>query len=188
MKINKIKIKNFQSCELQKSSHTDKIIKVSIIFLIGFLCANFVSFYFVYGLEVPFSFNNLSFTSRDNGSAPFDFVDESQIKVYDDKIVINIKDASLSRYAPTGSMKPLLDENSNGIRIVPNSENDIHIGDIITFEQEVSGQDYLIVHRVIEIGTDSNGTYFITQGDNSNIPDGKIRFSEIKYITIGVIW
>ena len=99
-------------------------------------------------------------------------------------IVINIDGASLSRYAPTGSMKPVLDEGSNGIRIKPASESDIHIGDIITFEQD----NMLIVHRVVDIGSDNNGTYFITQGDNTNISDGKIRFNQIKYITIGVIW
>ena len=186
--MNTMKIKNFQACELSKSSHTEKIIKISIIFLLGFICANLVSFYFVYGLEMPFSFNNFSFTSVDNGSAPFDFVDESQIKIYDDKIVINIDGASLSRYAPTGSMKPLLDENSNGIRIVPESEEDIHIGDIITFEQNISGQDYSIVHRVINTGTDSDGTYFITKGDNNTIKDGKIRFKDIRYKTIGILW
>jgi len=163
--------------------NTEKIIKICVIFLLGFLSANFIGFYLVYGLEIPFSFNNFSLFN-DNDSAPFDFVDESQIKVYDDKIVIDIKDASLSRYAPTGSMLPLLDENSNGIRIKPESEDDIHVGDIITFEQG----DYLIVHRVIEKGIDENGIYFITKGDNTNISDGKIRFSEIKYITIGIIW
>ena len=47
---------------------------------------------------------------------------------------------------------------------------------------------YLIVHRVIDIGTDSEGTYFITKGDNNNIVDGKVRFEDIEFITIGVIW
>tara|TARA_Y100000310_G_C20614122_1_gene779663 strand:+ start:453 stop:974 length:522 start_codon:yes stop_codon:yes gene_type:complete len=172
--------------------NTEKIIKISIIFLIGFLSANLLSFYFVYGLETPLSFNNFSLfngsASNTNDSAPFDFIDEDQIKIYDDKIIIYIKDASLSRYAPTGSMLPLLDEGSNGIRIVPDSEQEIHIGDIITFDQRINGQDYLIVHRVIDKGTDSEGVYFITKGDNTSIDDGKIRFKNIKYITIGVIW
>ena len=46
----------------------------------------------------------------------------------------------------------------------------------------------LIIHRVIEKSEDSDGIYFITQGDNSNATDGKIRFNEIKYVTIAVIW
>lgn len=161
----------------------EKLIKVSIIFLLGFLSANIAGLFLIYGSEIPFSFNNLSF-SLGNNSAPFDFVKEDQIQIFEDKIVINVENASISSYAPTGSMLPVLDQGSNGIRIVPKSESDIHIGDIITFNQD----NMLIVHRVIEIGTDSEGTYFITKGDNSPINDGKIRFKDIKYITIGIIW
>jgi hypothetical protein len=160
---------------------TEKIIKTCIIFLLGFLSANLIAYYFVYGLEIPFS-ESLGFSSMEN--APFDFIKENQIEIYNDKIIINVNDASISRYAPTGSMIPVLDEGSNGIRIIPESEGDIHIGDIITFQQE----DYLIVHRVINKSVDEEGTYFITKGDNNGLSDGKIRFKDIKYITIGVLY
>ncbi len=164
----------------------EKLIKVSIIFLLGFLSANVAGLFLIYGSEIPFSFNNFSLTGlfNDNNSAPFDFIKENQIQIFEDKIVINVENASISSYAPTGSMLPVLDEGSNGIRIIPKSELDVHTGDIITFNQD----NMLIVHRVIEIGTDSEGTYFITKGDNSPINDGKIRFKDIKYITIGIIW
>lgn len=158
-----------------------KILKICIIFLLGFLSANLVSYMVVYGIENPFS-NNFSFMVEKN--APFDFIKENQIEIYDDKVVINVKDASLSRYAPTGSMKPLLDENANGIRIVPESEDEIHVGDVITFQE---GND-LIVHRVIEKGIDNEGVYFITKGDNNSISDNMIRFKDIKYLTIGIVW
>ena len=160
-----------------------KILKISIIFLLGFISANLVSFYFVYGLENPFLMG-FGFSEISSSEAPFDFIQESQIQVYQDKIIININDASISRYAPTGSMKPVLDKGANGIRIKPNSEEDIHIGDIITFKK---GSNF-IVHRVIDKGTDNQGTYFITKGDNNSIDDGKIRFKNIEYITIGIIW
>lgn len=162
--------------------NTGKILKVSIIFLLGFLSANLVGAYFVYGFEIPASFDYLGL-SFDN-SAPFDFIKENQIQVYDDKIIINVDGASIGKYAPTGSMKPVLDAETNGIRIKPQSEKDIHIGDIITFRQD----NYLIIHRVVDIGTDSEGVYFITKGDNNNVVDGKVRFKDIEYITIGVIW
>jgi len=158
----------------------DKIIKISIIFLIGFLSANLANFYLVYGLENPFSTN----FSLNGTNAPSDFVEKDEIEVYDNKIVIHINDASIGRYAPTGSMKPILDENSNGIRIIPKAEQDIKIGDIVTFKQN----NDLIIHRVINKGTDEQGVYFITKGDNNAISDGKIRFKDIKYKTIGVIW
>ena len=158
---------------------SSNMIKICIIFLLGFLIANIINLYFISGFESPFSYILL-----DNSSAPYDFVKENQIEMFDDKIIIYLKDASLSRYAPTGSMLPLFDENANGIRIKPESEQDIHIGDIISFQKEMD----LIVHRVIEIGSDEKGIYFITKGDNNDVSDGKIRFKDIKYITIGVIW
>ena len=98
--------------------------------------------------------------------------------------MINVREASLSKYAATGSMKPVFDENANGIRIVPKSEDDINVGDIVTYQ---SG-DSLIVHRVIEKNKDKDGVYFIIKGDNNTISDGKIRFKDIKYVTIAVIW
>ena len=79
---------------------------------------------------------------------------------------------------------PVLDKGANGIRIKPATEDDVHVGDIISFRQD----GYLIVHRVIDKGTDEQGIYFITRGDNNNVTDGKIRFEDIEYVTIGVIW
>ena len=161
--------------------HLNNLLRASIIFLIGFLIANFINFYFVYGLENPL-FKNFGFS--DSKEAPFDFIKEDQIEVYPDKVIIKIKNPSIGRYAPTGSMVPTFNENSNGIRIKPRSEKDIHVGDIITFRQDGS----LIVHRVIDIGTDKDGTYFITRGDSNSLDDGKIRFKDIQYVMVGIIW
>jgi len=162
--------------------NTNKILKISMIFLLGFLSANLFGLYLVYGFEIPASWDYLG-VSFDN-SSPFDFINENDIQVYDDKVVINVDGASIGRYAPTGSMRPVLDSSANGIRIKPESEEDVHIGDIITFRQD----NYLIIHRVIDIEDDAKGTYFITKGDNNDIIDGKVRFEDIEYITIGVIW
>lgn len=166
-----------------KMSKIEKTIKICMIFLFGFLSANMISYYFMYGLENPFS-NNFGLSGVNMEKAPSDFIQEKDIKIYEDKIVIEVPGISLSRYAPTGSMIPVLDEGSNGIRIVPSSEEDINIGDIITFKQD----SYLIVHRVVEKGEDSKGVYFITKGDNNSLNDGKVRFKDIKYITIGVLY
>ena len=158
------------------------VIKIIVIFLVGFLSANLINLYFVSGFEMPLSLGYFGLSK--SVSAPFDFIGEEQIKIYDDRIVIFIDGASLSRYAPTGSMKPVLDSGANGIRVEPSSEDEIHIGDIITFRQD----NYLIVHRVIDIDEDEKGIYFITKGDNNNISDGKVRFSQIKYKTIVLIY
>jgi signal peptidase I len=151
------------------------------IFALGFLSAN-VANYLIAGYEIPFTrafgINTTSLT------APSDVIAREQIKVFNDKIIIFINDASVSEYAATGSMQPVFNEYSNGIRVTPKSEEDIHVGDIISFEKN----GLTIVHRVIEKGIDSQGTYFITKGDNTEIIDGKIRFKDIKYKTIGVLY
>ncbi|MFA5258457.1 MAG: signal peptidase I [Candidatus Pacearchaeota archaeon] len=161
-----------------------KILGIALIFLFGFLAANIIQFYVTNGIENPFKNVQFDITALNSKEAPHDFIEEKQIKVYEDRVVIYVKNASISSYADTGSMKPVLDENSNGIRIKPQSENEIHVGDIITFQEK----DYLIVHRVIEKGTDKEGIYFVTKGDNNSVSDGKIRFKDIRYKTIGIIW
>ena len=135
------------------------IIDYTMFFFLGALCAlllSFLSFYSISGLEIPFIAN---LSPVNDTPAPSDFISENNIKVYSDKIVIEVENASLSKYAPTGSMKPLFDHSSNGIRIKPVSEDDINIGDIITFKEG----NLLIIHRVIEKGIDNNGVYFITK-------------------------
>jgi len=152
---------------------------ISLVFLLGLLSATILSYSFE-ALESPFQIN----TGLNNGSAPSDFVKEDQIKIYQDRIVIYVNDASLSKYAATGSMKPVFDQGANGIRVEPSSENNINVGDLISF----NNGERLVIHRVVEKGTDSKGVYFIPKGDNNSTTDGKIRFKDIRYITIGVIW
>lgn len=153
-----------------------KLILLGImIFTLGFFSYALIGS----GIEKPFGIE-----ISGNSNAPSDFLKESQIEVLNDRIIILVKGASLSSYAPTGSMKPLLDENANGIRVVPIAENEIKIGDIISFESS----NGLIVHRVVEKGEDSEGVYFVTKGDSNSVSDGKIRFKNIKYKTVGVLW
>ncbi len=154
---------------------------ISLMFLIGFLSASFINFYLLYGFGLEMPSSN---TSVIKSNAPSNFIEKEQIEVYNDKVVINVKDASIGEYANTGSMKPVLDENSNGIRIKPLSEKDINVGDIISYKNG----NRLIIHRVVDKGVDEEGVYFITKGDNNNYFDGKVRFKDVEYKTIGIIW
>jgi|SRR3989344_4849266 len=157
------------------------LIKYLAVFFLGFITSS-LFFYSYIGLDLEFPISG-DFYSADL-SAPGNWVDFDNVLLFDDRVVIKIENASLSKYAATGSMIPIFDENANGIRIVPEDEDSINVGDIITFEKN----DLLIVHRVIEIGIDSEGKYFITKGDNNLVADVKIRFEDIRYVTIGVIW
>ena len=159
------------------------VVKYTAAFLIGFLsCAIiFGAFLLNQETEVPIA-TGFAIASLD---APSDKISERDIVVLEDMIILKIKNGTLSTYAPTGSMKPLFDEGANGIRIVPESSNDIEIGDIVSYRNENGN---LIVHRVVARGVDDNGLYFITRGDNNTVLDEKVRFEDIEYLTVGVIW
>jgi len=149
-----------------------------VIFLSGFVASAVVQ---NSGLGIEFPKGLLQYNSN---VIPGDRISESNIEVYPDKVIIRLENASISEYADTNSMLPIIDEGANGIRIHPESEEDIKVGDIISFESEYG----LIVHRVVEIGQDEQGKYFITKGDGNLFSDGKARFSQIKYLTVGVLY
>lgn len=155
-----------------------KTLNYLAMFAFGFLSCMLL-LYWQTGSEIPRALG-----LQQSVSAPGDWIKESAIHVYENAICIDVENASMSSYAATGSMRPTLDSGSNGIRIVPKSASEINVGDIVSFEDQGS----LVVHRVVEKGTDSQGDYFVTKGDNNSVNDGKIRFSQIKYVTIGVIF
>lgn len=151
-------------------------LEAMLIFSLGF-----ISFMLVNNnslVEFPLSINSYEKAS------PSNYIEEKNILVYKDRIVIMVNNPSISNYADTNSMLPVLDAGANGIRIVPQSESEIMIGDIVSFEFE----DKIVVHRVISIGEDSKGTYYITKGDNNPSADEKIRFKDIKAKTIAIIY
>jgi len=148
------------------------VLYVVLIFLVGFVVGQLWSSYSgggITGLAVE---------------APSDFLDNDNILIYEDRVVIEIEGAKLSTYDSTGSMLPTLGSGMNGISVVPESGEQIEVGDIISFRR--GGQ--LIVHRVIEKSLDEEGEYFITKGDSSPVADGKIRFDEIERVLIGLIY
>lgn len=96
------------------------------------------------------------------------------IKIEGNNIIITIDNATLSTFASTSSMLPTLNHNTKGIEIPP---DDLMIGNIISYKE---GNE-LIIHRIVDIGSDDLGTYYITKGDNNNIVDpNKIRKEQIQ--------
>ena len=119
--------------------------------------------------------------------SPYDRIKESQIKVYKDKVVIEIEDAQWASFEDTNSMDPILDEGANAIQVIPKSYHDIHVGDIISYESEYA--EGIFVHRVVKVGFDPDGWYCIAKGDNNpDLDPGKIRFSQIKKVVIAIIY
>ena len=115
---------------------------------------------------------------------PYDFMKEEMISANSEGVFLKIDNAVFSRFADSGSMSPVLGKDATGIGFKPLNEEDIHVGDIVSFWQE----EQLIVHRVIEKGIDSEGVYFVTQGDNNFSSDGKVRFLQIDSVIVAVVY
>lgn len=150
-----------------------------LILLIGIISGGLL-------FTVPTTSSELSipFGGTYDRPSPSDWITEDQIIVEKDRVIIKIENALISRFADTKSMDPVLDSTSNGITIVATSKDQLHVGDLITFEIE----NKLVIHRIIEIGYDNEGWFCITKGDNNRYHDGKVRFSQIRYITVGIIY
>jgi hypothetical protein len=117
--------------------------------------------------------------------SPADHIKEDQIIVEEDKVIVTVENVRLASFVDLNAMDPLLDETSNAIQIIPESTEQIHNGDIISY---TSDEDILI-SRVVKIGKDESGIYYITKGDNDPLPDNKrIRFWQIRFITVGIIY
>ncbi|MEM2916173.1 MAG: signal peptidase I [Candidatus Woesearchaeota archaeon] len=117
--------------------------------------------------------------------APFDRVQQSNVQVYSDRAIIYMAGLRWANLSATGSMLPVLSHGSHAIQIVPKFPEDIHIGDIVSYNLD----GVVIIHRVIGTGTDGKGVYFITKGDNNPEPDPEpVRFSQIDRVVIGILY
>ncbi|MBD3313451.1 signal peptidase I [Candidatus Woesearchaeota archaeon] len=120
-------------------------------------------------------------------SSPSDHIPEESIKVYTDRVVLDISDASWASFTDTNSMDPFIDAGANSIEIRPSSPDDINVGDVVSFRTMLA--DGIVIHRVISKGEDDKGIYFITKGDNNDLADpGKRRFEDITGVVVGVIY
>jgi len=114
-----------------------------------------------------------------------DHIKPSQIETMKGKVIININWSRWVEFADTGSMLPVLNVNTNALEIVPESADQVQVGDIISF----NSSDGLIVHRVFQTGEDDSGWYALTKGDNSPVPDPYlVRFENVTGIVVAIFY
>ncbi len=119
--------------------------------------------------------------------SPADRIKDSDIDVFSNSVRIGISNAKWRKFINSNSMDPLIDEGTTTIEIKPKNANEIKVGDIIAYD--VDGYDYAFVHRVVEIGNDEKGAYFITKGDNYWKEDpNEVRFSQVEGIVVGILY
>jgi signal peptidase I len=117
---------------------------------------------------------------------PKDRIKTSQIKVSKSKLTIEQKDITWAPIANSESMNPVIDQGHHAF-FLPAKKSDLQVGDIISFHRKLDNKDN-VMHRIIQIGTDQDGWYAITKGDNTYTNDGKTRFKDIKKVLIGIIY
>ena len=86
----------------------------------------------------------------------------------------------------THSMQPVIGGNSTIIEFVPQDPSDIKVCDIVGYGGP--GEERWGLHRIVEIGQDEEGTYYVTKGDNNLVADGKVRFKDIHYVVLAVVY
>jgi hypothetical protein len=181
----------FQSVRLQLGVNDlvkiRRMILILAIFSLGWMLNTVLTNFIYYDAEKPLSFGFVPFLKSPERLSPSDHIKESQIHVYDNKVVIDATGAQWAEFTDTNSMDPFLDETSNSIEVAPQSPADIKVGDIISYKSGLTGG--LIVHRVISKDVDDNGIFFIVKGDNNAQQDPeKIRFNQVHGILIGIIY
>lgn len=120
-------------------------------------------------------------------ASPKDYLTEDQISVFSDKVVIDVQNVKWAGFMDTKSMLPVINKDSNALQIEPNCPEDIILGDIVSYKSEYASG--IIIHRVVYIGNDEKGTYFILKGDNNPASDpGKIRCEQIQRKVIGILY
>lgn len=129
---------------------------------------------------LPFSDVNLA---KEEIASPSDRITRDNIIITDKFLILSIEDSILADFEDTGSMKPVLNQYSTGIEIVPKTEDQIKVGDIIVYQKE----DERIIHRVKYIKEENGEKTFILKGDN-DYNEESVKFTDIKYILIGVLY
>ena len=90
-------------------------------------------------------------------------------------------------FTNTNSMEPWIDEGHVGIFSPVVNKKNLVVGDLPLFLRRQDSNP-AVLHRIIEIGSDSQGWYCITRGDNVVWPDGKLRYDDIYGLLRAVIY
>lgn len=157
-----------------------------IVFMLGWIAGSIFSNYSYIGAEKPLSIGML-FGISPEISSPSDHISEGDIHVSGDRVVIDVDRAQWASFTDTNSMDPFIDVDANSIEIKPETEDDVKVGDVISFRTDFD--DGLVIHRVVGMDEDENGRYYITKGDNNPSADpGRVRFGDINGVVVAVVY
>jgi hypothetical protein len=132
---------------------------------------------------------------RIEGSTPWEFpqpyarISAEDIRISGSEVIIKVSGAMPVLLADTNSMAPTAASASKIIVVQPTNDRDIHVGDIVGYRCGQCAADEVVMHRVIGIDQDAEGIYYTLKGDNVPAADpGKVRFSQIRTVVVGIIY
>jgi len=118
-------------------------------------------------------------------NSPQDFLDDSRIVVFNNRVMFFIDEPILMKFTDTNSMDPVFDVEANGILIKPENTEGVKVGDIVSYNVG----DKKVIHRVIKIDNDERGWYAILRGDNEELYNlNKIRFEDVHGVMVAIIY
>ena len=146
-------------------------------------------FLIVLFLSIVLSLGAISFSEKTTDTlekpSPGDWIKENQIKVYQDKVVLNVPNTIWATFTNTNSMDPFFDETAHAIEAIPQNANSINEGDVISYNTPFG----VLIHRVISKKSDDQGIYYIVKGDNNSTEDPfKVRFKDVQGVVVAVIY
>jgi len=97
------------------------------------------------------------------------------------------KTMTISSPTDTNSMEPVMDAGHLALIDDKTKVSDLIVGDIVLFYRKLD-RSPRVLHRIIEIGTDSEGWFCYTRGDNTVWLDGKVRYEDIYGLCYGVLY
>lgn len=131
--------------------------------------------------------SSAAYSVNNERESPFNHVPEEKIKVYKDRIILDIENAHWAKFTDTNSMDPVFDKEANTIEVKPEFYEDVHIGDIVSYKSNLTNS--IIVHRVVNISSDDQGWYATFKGDNNMFNDPeKVRFEQLNGVVVAVIY
>jgi hypothetical protein len=117
---------------------------------------------------------------------PSDHLFFDEMLLYNSKLVINRTNLTYARVKATGSMRPTVSDDSIIIGLDDFTEEDLRVGDIISFTTPKGGR---VLHRIVTTKTVNETLFYITKGDNVDRRDSyKTTFDDINYVAVGIIY
>ena len=115
-----------------------------------------------------------------------DRVSVEQINVQFNKLTLTGA-FTVSGFENTDSMLPIMDYGSNGIYVAYTPDIHLQVGDIVSYYS--SRLNATVAHRIVDMGQDRLGAYYVTKGDNLVSRDPQVlREGDIKRVLVGVLW